>query len=202
MAVALFVGVSVLQGFDDASGHAIAVLYVLPIALLAVTFGLRGGLLAATAGVSLFAVFEVIHSTGDIDADGWAVRAVAMFLLGALLGRATDQMAASERAALAEQRRRHRAEEVNHRYAEAIELSDSIVQQMVAAKWLMEQGRSEQAGDMLSATIETGELMVAGLLPRRITPPATTQLRGRGPAGPDTPSAQSRRRRRSRAGRH
>jgi hypothetical protein len=100
VAVGLFVVVSLVQWFNDGSGQAIAVLYVLPIALIAVTLGERGGLAGATVGFVLFAVFEIIHSYGDIDATGWAVRAVAMFLLGGLLGRATDRTLASEQVVL------------------------------------------------------------------------------------------------------
>jgi hypothetical protein len=76
VAVGLFVAVSVLDWFNDGSGQAIAVLYILPIALLAVTLGERGGLTGAAAGFALFAVLEVQHSSGDIDATGWIVRAV------------------------------------------------------------------------------------------------------------------------------
>jgi glucose-6-phosphate-specific signal transduction histidine kinase len=90
VAVCLFVGVTVAQWFSDGSGQAIAVLYILPISLMAVTFGVRGGLTAASMGFALFALFEIVHSSGDIDVDGWAVRAAAMFLLGGLLGSATD----------------------------------------------------------------------------------------------------------------
>jgi hypothetical protein len=176
VAVGLFVGISILQWFNDVSGQAIAVLYVLPIALLAVTFGLRGGLVGATTGYFLFASFEILHSSGDIDADGWVVRATAMFLLGGLLGRATDQTTASESAALDEQKQRYRLEEANLRYAEAIEISDSLLQQMVAAKWMVERGRSDQAVELLEATIERGGHMVAGLLPTRISAPADSPI--------------------------
>ena len=172
VATSLFVFVTVLHWFQDGSGQAITVLYVLPIALLAVTFGFRGGLVAAAVGFGLFAILQVLHSSGDIDADGWAVRAVAMFLLGALLGRATDHTLASERATLAEQRRRCQFEEQNHRYAEAIEISDSLVQKMVAAKWMAEQGRSEESAQVLASTIAEGERMVAGLLPIQMAAPA------------------------------
>ena len=176
VAVGLFVLVTVLHWFHDSSGQAITVLYVLPIVLLAVTFGLRGGLVGAGCGFGLFALLEVLHSSGDIDADGWAVRAVAMFLLGALLGRATDQTVASERTALVEQRRRCQLEEENFRYAEAVEISDSLVQQMVAAKWMVEQGRSDQAAEALVTTIESGEAMVAALLPVRVSRPTRDQV--------------------------
>lgn len=175
VAIALFVGISVLLWFNDGSGHAVVVLYVLPIALLAVTFGLWGGLGAATVGFVVFALFEIFHSSGDIDADGWAARAIAMFLLGVLLGRATDQTIASEQAALNEQQRRYELEDVNHRYAEAIEISDSILQQMVAAKWMVERGRSDQAAEALTATIERSEEMVTALLPVRVSVPVGSQ---------------------------
>ena len=167
MAVGLFVVISVLQWFNDGSGQAVAVLYVLPIALLAVTLGERGGLTGATVGFVLFAVFEIVHSSGDIDATGWVVRAVAMFLLGVLLGRATDKTTASERAALAEEERRCHAEEANHRYTEALEINDSLIQQIVAAKWMVEQGQPKGAAELLTVAIARGERMVTGLLPAR-----------------------------------
>jgi K+-sensing histidine kinase KdpD len=176
VALALFVAISVLQWFNNGTGQAIAVLYVLPISLLAVTLGARGGLTGATGGFVLFAVFEIGHGSGDIDATGWAVRAIAMFLLGGLLGRATDQTTASERAALAEQQRRCQLEEANHRYAEAFEINDSLLQQMVAAKWMVEQNHTDQATELLTETIARGERMVAGLLPSRVSRPADLPL--------------------------
>jgi hypothetical protein len=172
VAVGLFVAVSVLDWFNDGSGQAIAVLYILPIALLAVTLGERGGLTGAAAGFALFAVLEVQHSSGDIDATGWIVRAVAMFLLGGLLGRATDQTTASEHAALAEQRRRCQVEETNLRYTEALEINDSLIQQIVVAKWMVEQSQTKGAAELLTEAIARGERMVAGLLPERVSIPA------------------------------
>lgn len=171
-AVALFALVTTFHWFDDGSGQAIVVLYVLPVALVAVAFGLRGGLISAAVGFGLFSVLEVFHSTGDIDGVGWAVRAVALFLLGGLLGHATDRTHASQRDALAEQERRCRLEERNRRFAEAMEISDSLVQKMVAAKWMAEQGRADDAADALAATIAEGERMAAGLLQQRMLPPA------------------------------
>jgi len=172
VAVGLFVVVSVLQWFNDQSGQAIAVLYVLPVALLAVTLGERGGLTGATAGFVLFAVFEIVHSSGDIDATGWVVRVVTMFLLGGLLGRATDQVTVSQRDALVEAQRRYQVEEVNHRYAEALEINDSLIQQIVVAKWMVEQGQPKPAAELLNVVITRGQRMVAGLLPARVSPPA------------------------------
>jgi len=172
IAIGLFVAVSVLAWFNDQSGQAIAMLYVLPIALLAVTLGKRGGLTGAGAAFALFAVLEVEHSSGDIDVTGWIVRAVTMFLLGGLLGRSTDQTVASERATLAEQQRRCHVEAANLRYAEALEINDSLLQQIVVAKWMVEQSQTKSAAELLTEAIARGERMVAGLLPERATLPA------------------------------
>ncbi len=203
VAVGLFAVISVLQWFNDESGQAIAVLYVLPIALLAVTLGERGGLRGAAAGFVLFAVFAIVHSSGDIDATGWVVRGVAMFLLGGLLGRATDQTTASECAALAEAERRCQVEEENHRYAEALEINDSLIQHIVAAKWMVEQGQQKPAAELLNEAIARGERMVVGLLPARVcaptdAPPAvrssenvSAQHPGARPAPSSSPTAHS-----------
>ena len=63
---------------------------------------------------------------------------------------------------------RCRLEAAIRRYTNAIEMSDSILQQLVAAKWLAEAGRSDQVVDLLDETIVRGEHMVAGLLARRV----------------------------------
>jgi K+-sensing histidine kinase KdpD len=172
VAAGLFVAISVLQWFVDGSGQAVVMLYLLPVALLSVTFGLRGGSASAAIAFGVFAVFEVFHSSGDIDVEGWIVRGLALFLLGGLLGRATDEMEASKRTALEEQRGRCLLEAAIRRYTDAIEISDSILQQLVAAKWLAEAGRSDQVVDLLDDTIVRGEHMVAGLLTRRARPEA------------------------------
>ena len=170
-ALCLFAVVTALQPIEDSSGEAVCILYVLPIALLAVAFGRRGGWIGATAGVALFALFAVFHNTGDLDALGWFSRATAMFLLGGLLGHATDRTRASERQALAEQRRRVELEAAARREREAMEMNDSIIQGMVAAKWMAEQGRTEEAIGALATTIDKGERLVAALLPRSVAAP-------------------------------
>ncbi len=181
VAVGLFVGISILCWFVHGHGQATAILYLLPVALLAVAFGLRGGLLGATAGFSLFASLHLVQGGQEVPAVGWATRALAVFSLGVLLGRATDQTAANARTALEEQTERYRLEETNKRYAEATELSDCIIQHMVAAKWLAEQGRSDRAAEILEATIERGEAMIQGLLGMRASTPSAAVLADTGP---------------------
>jgi hypothetical protein len=167
IATGLFAGVSVAGYFSDGSGEAIDILYSLPVALLAMSFGLLGGLVGAAAGFSLFTIFQLADGVGDIDATGWIARAAGLLLLGVLLGRATDQIKAGELRTLAEQEQRRRLQETAHRQVEALEISDSILQHLAAAKWMVERGKDEDAIDILTSTLVTGQRMVAELLPMR-----------------------------------
>jgi len=165
LAILLFVLVTAGHFLVDGTGEAVDILYCLPVALLAVTFGLRGGLAGACLGIGLFGVAEAIDGTGDIDATGWLTRSAGLLLLGLLLGRATDQIAASQRMALAAREERRAIQETSRRQAEALEISDSILQYLAAAKWMVEQGKSEDAIAVLSSTLEKGQRMVAEMLP-------------------------------------
>lgn len=167
IATGLFAGVSVAGYFSDGSGEAIDILYSLPVALLAMSFGLLGGLVGAAAGFSLFTIFQLADGVGDIDATGWIARAAGLLLLGVLLGRATDQIKAGELRTLAEQEQRRRLQETAHRQVEALEISDSILQHLAAAKWMVERGKDKDAIDILTSTLVTGQRMVAELLPMR-----------------------------------
>ncbi len=159
----LFVAISILRLLSS-SDEAVAILYTLPIALLAVTFGRAGGLIGASVGYLLFAVINLVEDPGGLGALGWVTRAVAMFLLGGLLGQAVDQARGNQRWALAEQLRRLELEEQKHRERAALEINDSLIQGMAAAKWLMEQHKGRQAIDTLESTIEEGGRVVAELL--------------------------------------
>ncbi len=165
IAVGLFAVVSLARFFSDGNGEAIDILYSLPIALLAMSFGLRGGLVGAAIGFTLFAIIELVDGVGDIDATGWIARAAGLLLLGVLLGRSTDQIEAGQRRTMAEQDRRRQLQETSHRQAEALEISDSILQHLAAAKWMVEAGRDQEAIELLTSTLATGQRMVAGLLP-------------------------------------
>lgn len=175
------VGVLALQLLDQRASDAIALLYVLPIGLAAVTFGMVGGLAAAAAAYLAFGLFAVLASAGHVGPDGWIGRAAAMFLLGGLLGRAHDETEQANRLALANLRQRQVAEEKNRRFSEGIELSDSILQHVAAAKWAIEQGDNAKAVELLAQALNSGQDMVAGLLPARSGPPMSAD-RPPGPA--------------------
>src|SRR5664280_2547332 len=167
VACGLFAGVTVSRLFTDASGEAVDILYSLPIALLAMSFGLRGGLIGAGIGFALFASVEVADGVGDIDATGWIARAAGLLLLGVLLGQATDQIESGQQRALADQEQRRSLEERTRRQAEALEISDSILQHLAVAKWMVEAGKEREAIEVLTSTMATGERMVADMLPIR-----------------------------------
>lgn len=168
------VAVLAFQLLDKESADAVALLYSLPIALAAVTFGAAGGVGAAAVSYLAFGLFAAFSNADHVGLDGWLSRAAAMFLLGWLVGRAYDQTARAALVALANQRRRLVVEEENRRYSEGIELSDSILQHVAAAKWALEQGDHEKATGLLSQALRSGQEMVAELLPPANAAPASS----------------------------
>ena len=70
-------------------------LFVVPIALCAFAFGLRGGLLASLFAVGLLLGWETVNDQ-QVGAFGVATRATAYFVVGGLLGRFVDERRALE----------------------------------------------------------------------------------------------------------
>ncbi len=182
------VAILAVQFLDKEAANALALLYVLPVGLAAVTFGTAGGLAAAGAAYLAFGLFAVFSSADQVGFDGWIGRAAAIFLLGGLLGRASDQTERATLLALDQERRRLLAEEKNRRYSEGIELSDSILQHVAAAKWAIEQGDDDQAVRLLTRALSSGQEMVAELLPTQA--PAQAPARS-APAAPDAAGEQA-----------
>jgi len=134
----------------------ITVFYIFPVALLAMTFGLRCGVVAGVIGVLLIVAWVAIDgvSTNPL---GWLGRVAPIMLLGILVGRATDRLRAAaqtEQALYAAQLREREAAEIN----------DSIIQGLVAAKWSIEVGETERGLKGLTDTIATTQALVAELL--------------------------------------
>jgi glucose-6-phosphate-specific signal transduction histidine kinase len=155
---ALFVSVFVLRLVTGSSVEPYSMFYVLPVALAATAFGERGGLVAALVALVLIVVstllLDVTHGPG-----GWAARVVPLLLLGLLLGRATDRVRRAE----AEHRRLEVAA-LLHR--EAIEINDTLIQQMTAAKWALEAGRTDAGLAALEQAMAEAHQMVSELIRR------------------------------------
>lgn len=155
IAAVLYVAVLALR-WVVSDPQPITLLFCFPVALLAVAFGLRVGLLAGTAGIVSVAIWV---GAGEMELSfwGWVTRAAPMLLLGGLLGDAADRLRRSE-----EERTRLQAAALRHR--DAAELQDRIVQELAAAKWAFEAGRNERGLELLTGTLESAQRMVSQLL--------------------------------------
>jgi hypothetical protein len=158
VAAVLFAVVLCLRLLAGGPADAYSLLYVLPVALVATSSGLRAGVLAGLVAVGLMVLWAV---TADVSLGpaGWASRVVPLLLLGVLLGDASDRLARADA-----ERRRLEAAALLHR--EAIEINDSLVQGMVAAKWSLEAGQTDVGLRTLSDTITRAHALVSGLVRR------------------------------------
>jgi hypothetical protein len=138
----------------DVAGAAPLVL-CLPVALLATTFGRRGGLIGAAGAVALVAGWALTHR--GLDVPGWTARTGPLVLLGLLLGDAVDRLRAAEAARLlmAEAEQRHR---------EAVQLNDTIVQSLAAAKWALERSDLEGGLAIVDETLAQSHRLVSDLI--------------------------------------
>lgn len=158
VAVALYGAVLLLTVFVGSPGDDYFLLYVFPVALVAVTFGLwAGGIagLSAVALIGLWAVVRDLHWT----VSGWATRVAPMLVLGLLLGRAADRLRLGEL-----ERGRLEAAALLHR--EAIEINDSLVQGMAAARWSFQAGQVDHGLKILDETLGQAQELVSDLIRR------------------------------------
>lgn len=133
-------------------------LYVFPVALIAVTFGLRAGATAGLSAVALVIVWAVLRHV-TLTTTGWTARVAPMLVLSLLLGRAADRL----RRAGAERRRLEAAALLHH---EAIEINDSLVQGIAAARWSFEAGQVDMGLKILDQTLSQAHELVSDLIRR------------------------------------
>lgn len=172
VATALFVAVFMLRVLFGDPVDAYSMFYVLPVGLMAVAFGLRGGVAAGLLACALMAIWAVTKDV-SLGPTGWLARFFPMLLLGSLLGHAADRLRRGEA-----ERRRLEAAALLHQ--EAIEINDSLVQGMAAAKWSLEAGRTESGLQTLDETIGEAQRLVSGLI-RRADMAQSSEMRLPGP---------------------
>jgi hypothetical protein len=155
VASALYALVLGLRWLVDAP-EPITLLFCFPIALLAVAFGLRAGLLAGLGGIVLLAVWASVDGV-ELSFWGWVTRAAPMLLLGGLLGHAADQLRRSEA-------ERNRLMAAAQRHRDAVDFNDRVVQELAAAKWALEAGHAGRGLDILMNTLDAAQDMVSQML--------------------------------------
>jgi signal transduction histidine kinase len=155
VAAALYAVVLALRSVID-EPQPITLLFCFPIALLAVAFGFRAGLLAGATGI-LLVVAWVVADGAHLSFWGWVTRAAPMLLLGGLLGDAADRLRHSEA-----DRIRLRAAAPRHR--DAVELQDGVLQELAAAKWALEAGRPDRGLEIVTNTLDAAQRLVSDML--------------------------------------
>lgn len=156
VAATLFAAILALRLSGGSPADAYSMLYVFPVALVALVFGLRGGTAAGLVAVALIVVWVVADDV-SLTATGWVSRVAPLVVLGPLLGRAADRMRRAE----AEHRRLAEAALLHRK---AIEINDSLIQGMAAAKWSLEAGRTESGLKTLDETIGHAQDLVSALI--------------------------------------
>jgi glucose-6-phosphate-specific signal transduction histidine kinase len=156
LSVILFVAIFTVRLLIGDIRDGYSMLYSLPIALLATAFGRKAGLAAGLTAITLLVIWVLVKDV-PMRPTGWISRILPMLLLGLLVGDASDRLRRSEdqRVELAAAARLHR---------EAIEINDTLVQGMAAAKWSLEAGRTETGLHTLDETIGLGHKLVSGLI--------------------------------------
>lgn len=156
VAAGLFAAVIALRWSVGNVEDSISMLYVLPVALLALSFGFRTGLGAGVFAVGLLALWLGTHHE-SLSWLGWLSRATPLLLLGALTGAAADRIRAAAEA-------ERRADAVALLQREAAEINDHVLQQMAATKWMLEAGRTDDGIELLASTMDTAQRLVADML--------------------------------------
>ncbi len=134
----------------------VTLFYVIPISLAALVWGRTAG--AVTVGVALaLLVLWALVADVELTLLGWAARVVPIVFAGLLLGDASDRLRRAEQAEHDQHER-----EMIHR--QAVEVNDSLLQGMSAAKWALEMGNHELAIRALDDAIKAGQTLVSELI--------------------------------------
>jgi signal transduction histidine kinase len=170
--VALFGAVLLLRLTVGSPVDAYSLFYALPVALAASAFGFRGGLSGGLVAVCLMAVWVVTEDV-PLTPSGWISRVLPLLLLGALLGRAVDRgKLAEEGRRRADEQRRAAEEELSRAemaamlHRQAIEINDTLIQELAGAKWAFEAGRNEAGLDALTKAMRNAQELVSDLIRR------------------------------------
>lgn len=156
-AAALFVVITAVRvALGDDATVGVTMLYLLPISLVALAWGRWAGLACGAVAITMLGLWVLVADV-DLSPLGWASRAVPLMLTGYLLGDASDRLRRAE-----EERLVRDAQDLLRR--QAVEINDTLVQGMAAAKWILEAGRLDEGIKALDNTLLTGQELVSQLI--------------------------------------
>lgn len=156
VAVLLYAAIFLLRMATGTPAEATMMFFVLPIALLAVAFGFGGGLAGSLAAVGLMVLWTTTENI-HLSVLGWSTRVLPLLLLGVLVGQAADRLQEVEA-------EHARLDAAAHWHRQAVEINDSIVQGLTAAKWSLEAGKADRALQTVTETLDSAQAMVSQLL--------------------------------------
>ena len=140
--VGTFAAVTVLRFATDNEGDAVTILYVIPVGLVGIRYGLAWGFAAAALAFGLFVVWAAVDDA-DIGVVGYLTRACAFAVAAGGLSWAA--------------RRVWRAE----RRARGRELHDTIVQQLAVARYSAAAGQVDECVRAVDEALDGVQRMVS-----------------------------------------
>lgn len=140
--VGSFLAVTVLRFVSDSEADAIAVLYVIPIGLTAIRYGMAAGFAAAGLAFALFGAWSAAEEP-DIGVVGYLTRACAFAVAAGGLSWAAQRLWRAERR------------------ARGRELHDTIVQRLAVARYSAEAGQVDECVRAVDEALEGVQRMVS-----------------------------------------
>lgn len=96
-AAALFVLVFLCRTAEDSADIGVHLFYIVPVILLALRFGTRGGIISALVAIALYLGWTLTDGDDEIDVYTWFSPAFTVLIVGALVGYLAESLTASER---------------------------------------------------------------------------------------------------------
>ncbi|MEO8264965.1 MAG: hypothetical protein ABI706_05560 [Ilumatobacteraceae bacterium] len=156
VSASLFAAIFVIRVSVGGTEDSISMLYVLPVALVALAFGFWAGVAAGLTAVGLLVGWAIAL---DVESSplGWVGLVSPVVLLGALVGFASDRIRDADRA-------ERYAAMVTVLQIEGAEVSDRIFQGLAASKWMLEVGDLERGLAVLEDTMVIAQGLVTNVL--------------------------------------
>ncbi|MCW3018594.1 MAG: domain S-box protein [Solirubrobacterales bacterium] len=150
LALALFLAVFAVRISDPDVGDNEGILFILPIGLLALRFGLRGGLAGALVGFALTGLWDRFRDHPPLTWLGLANRGIAFLSLGVLLGVFID-------------RRRTLEAQLRHSHAVSLDAQRKARRQLANSARSLEEKVAERTFELDDARAETLQLLAAAV---------------------------------------